>query len=193
MRKRYIIVLLAVGIMLTSCFRKDRPNYQYMADTDMYFPVGYETYQEAPEGNQALKAGMEAQLPPENTIKRGWMPFLYPNTNEGYENAKANLINPLKADSLSLEKNIKAGAALFNIYCMVCHGAEGDGQGILVQRDKFLGVPNYKNLDLTQGSIYYVIYHGRNSMGSYASQLTQDERWQVALYVEQLRNKLLNK
>ena len=87
---------------LTSCFHKDKPNYQYMADTDMYFPVGYETYQEAPQGNQALKNGMEAQLPPEHTIKRGWMPFLYPNTNEGYEQAKANLKNPLLADSLAL-------------------------------------------------------------------------------------------
>ena len=30
-------------------------------------------------------------------------------------------------------------------------------------------------------------------MGSYASQITEKERWQVALYVEQLRNKLINK
>ena len=193
MKKRYILSLLIASCALTSCFHKDKPNYQYMADTDMYFPVGYETYQEAPQWNQALKNGMEAQLPPEHTIKRGWMPFLYPNTNEGYEQAKANLKNPLLADSLALKDHLKEGAALYNIYCMVCHGAEGDGQGILVQRDKYLGVPNYKDREITQGSIYYVIYHGRNAMGSYASQITEKERWQVALYVEQLRNKLLNK
>ena len=73
MKKRYILSLLIASCALTSCFHKDKPNYQYMADTDMYFPVGYETYQEAPQGNQALKNGMEAQLPPEHTIKRGWM------------------------------------------------------------------------------------------------------------------------
>ena len=84
MKKRYIFALSVVALSLTACFHKDKPNYQYMADTDMYFPVGYETYQEAPEGNQALKGGMEAQLPPEHTIKRGWMPYLYPNNNEGY-------------------------------------------------------------------------------------------------------------
>ena len=47
--------------------------------------------------------------------------------------------------------------------------------------------------EITQGSIYHVIYYGRNAMGSYASQITEKERWQVALYVEQLRNKLINK
>ena len=189
MKKRYIFALSVVALSLTACFHKDKPNYQYMADTDMYFPVGYETYQEAPEGNQALKGGMEAQLPPEHTIKRGWMPYLYPNNNEGYEDAKANLKNPLLADSLAVKDHLKEGAALYNIYCMVCHGAEG----ILVQRDKYLGVPNYKDREITQGSIYHVIYYGRNAMGSYASQITEKERWQVALYVEQLRNKLINK
>ena len=79
MKKRYILALLVGGLSLTSCFHKDKPNYQYMADTDMYFPVGYETYQEIPQGNTAFKGNMEAQLPPENTIKRGWLPFAYPN------------------------------------------------------------------------------------------------------------------
>ena len=43
MKKRYILSLLIASCALTSCFHKDKPNYQYMADTDMYFPVGYET------------------------------------------------------------------------------------------------------------------------------------------------------
>jgi cytochrome c family protein len=185
------IVILATGLSLTSCFNKEKPNYQYTANTDMYFPVGYETYQEIPEGNTAFKRNMEAQLPPEHTIKQGWMPFLFDNTNEGYELAKATLRNPLMADSLALKQNLQEGAALFNIYCMVCHGSEGDGQGILVKRDKFLGVPNYKNINITQGSIYHTIYYGKNAMGSFASQITEKERWQIAMYVEQLREKLI--
>lgn len=52
MKKRYILSLLIASCALTSCFHKDKPNYQYMADTDMYFPVGYETYQEAPKGTK---------------------------------------------------------------------------------------------------------------------------------------------
>ncbi|MBG7630105.1 MAG: cytochrome c, partial [Bacteroidetes bacterium] len=42
-----------------------------------------------------------------------------------------------------------------------------------------------------EGSIYQVIMYGRNMMGSHASQLTAKERWQVTMYVEQLRTELL--
>ena len=44
---------------------------------------------------------------------------------------------------------------------------------------------------ITEGSIYHVIMYGRNLMGSHASQLTDKERWQVVMYVQQLRNELL--
>lgn len=186
-----IIRISLLSVLLVSCFNKERPNYQFMASTDMYEPVGYETYYEVPQS--AFANGMEAQLPAENTIKRGWMPYLYPNTNDGYEQAKINLQNPLKANVDQLKSNIQQGAALFNIYCMVCHGADGDGQGILAKREKIMGIPSFDTRDITQGSIYHVMYYGRNAMGSYASQITENERWQVALYVEQLREKLINK
>lgn len=186
-----ITLCLVSGLLLTSCFNKEKPNYQYMADVDMYEPVGYETYYEVP--TTAFPNGMEAQLPAKNTIRRGWMPYLYPNTNEGYEQAKLNLENPLKADTLALKKNVQEGAGLYNIYCSICHSSEGDGQGTLTKKEKFLGIPSFKDRQITQGSIYHVMYYGRNAMGSYASQINEKERWQVALYVEQLREKLITK
>jgi len=75
------------------------------------------------------------------------------------------------------------------VYCGICHGAKGDGQGWLVQREKILGVPSYadaaRNINL--GSTYHVIYYGLNSMGSYAGQLDYKERWQVTEYVMKLK------
>ena len=52
-------------------------------------------------------------------------------------------------------------------------------------------VPNYKDRAITEGSIYHVIMHGRGIMGSHASQLRTEERWQIVHYVEKLRNDLL--
>ncbi len=179
-----LIVVLLIVISITSCSSNNRkPKLQYMADVDMYRPVGYETYAKDP----AFRNGLEAQKPVEGTIFRGESPYEIPNTNEGYELAKETLKSPLEVN----DKNLKNGKAMYTIYCAVCHGAKGNGQGILVKREKFLGVPNYKDRQITEGSIYQVIMYGRNMMGSHASQLTNKERWQVVQYVQKLRENLL--
>lgn len=178
-----LIPVLLIVISITSCSNKRERKSQYMADTDMYNAVGYETY----ATNPFFKNGIEAQKPVEGTIFRGEVPYEIPDTNEGYDLAKETLKSPLKVN----EKNLANGKAMFTIYCAVCHGDKGDGQGTLVKREKFLGVPNYKDRQITEGSIYHVIMYGRNMMGSHASQLTNKERWQIVQYVQKLREDLL--
>jgi mono/diheme cytochrome c family protein len=80
-----------------------------------------------------------------------------------------------------------------DIYCGICHGNLGNGQGNLVKREKFLGVPSYDDVGraITEGSIYHTIYYGKNAMGSYANQLKEEERWQVVAYVLKLKADLL--
>jgi mono/diheme cytochrome c family protein len=177
-----ITIALAFMMILSSCWTdKSKRNYQYMPD--MYLSPAYETYTVNPN----FADDMTAQLPVEGTVARGQVPYEYPNTAEGYEDAKLNLINPLEVN----EENLANGEKMYNIYCISCHGKTGAGNGVLVEREKFLGVPNYKDRDITAGSIYQVIMYGRNMMGSHASQLTEKERWQTTMYVQQLRTELL--
>jgi mono/diheme cytochrome c family protein len=176
------IILLAI-VTLSSCADSSKPNYQYFPN--MYESVGYSTYQEV----DFLPYGMEALLPPDNTIKRGWLPYPYENTLEGKELARAELKNPI--DSTMILSNMESGKELYNIYCAVCHGTKGDGQGILMKREKILGVPSYKDRDINVGTTFHVLYYGLNSMGSYASQLNEQERWQVSEYVMKLREDLI--
>ncbi len=150
----------------------------------MYEPIGFETYQESP----AFRDSISALEPPLGTIHRGWNPYPYPNTNEGYQDAKLNLLSPLD----SVEVDLALGEELYGIYCAVCHGDQGDGQGILMTREKFLGIPSYADREITQGSVYHVVMHGINAMGSHAGQLDHDERWQVTAYVMELKSQLEN-
>ena len=97
----------------------------------------------------------------------------------------------MKSPLTSLEIDSKKGKELYEIYCGICHGNKGAGLGKLVKREKILGVPSYADRPITTGSIYHVIYYGKNSMGSYANFLNEEERWQVTAYVEALRAELL--
>ncbi len=188
-----IITVFLLILVLASCTDKRERQVQYMGDTDMYNAVPYDTYAADP----VFKDGTSAQLPVEGTIARGKVPYDYANNEVGYQLAKDSLRSPLKVkaalDSVFRvsKANLTQGKALYGIYCATCHGLKGDGQGDLVKREKFLGVPNYKDRVITEGGIYHVIMYGRNIMGSHASQLNTKERWQVTHYVEQLRNDML--
>ncbi|PNQ74080.1 cytochrome C [Hanstruepera neustonica] len=151
---------------------------------NMYEPVGYETYAES----DAFKNGKEGQLPAEGSIPRGFKPFDIENTTDGYNFAKENLMSPLDSMQVDLAK----GKELYDIYCGICHGNKGDGQGNLVKREKILGIPSYDDVGraITEGSVYHTIYYGKNAMGSYANQLNEQERWQVVAYVMDLKAKL---
>ena len=175
------IGLLVLIMSITSCFDPSKPNYQYFPN--MYESVGYKTYQES----DAFPNGIQAQLPVEGSVPRGWQPYEYEDSNEGYESAKLNLKSPL----VNNEENLKNGKKMYDIYCSVCHGSKGDGQGILMEREKFLGIPSYADRDITEGSIYHVLMHGINLMGSHAGQVDDEERWQIAQYVLKLREDLI--
>jgi len=187
-----IVCVFAAAILLTSCVDHSQRQVQYMGDTDMYISVPYDTY----SADARFKDSMSAQHPAVGSIARGQVPYEYPHSEVGYQAAKDSLRSPLwiknPSDSVfSISKaDMDNGKKMYDIYCISCHGTTGDGQGELVKREKFLGIPSYETRDITEGSIYHVIMHGRNLMGSHASQLTPRERWQVVHYVEELRNKL---
>ncbi len=175
-----IALLFGILILVSSCHDTKAPNYQYFPN--MYESIGYETYSES----DAFKNGQEAQLPAKGSLKRGFVPYEYENTAAGYELAKANLKSPL--DSMS--KDIEKGKELYEIYCISCHGSAGNGKGKLVEREKFLGVPSYKDRVISEGSVFHVITYGLNSMGSHANQLSAQERWLVTDYVLKLKSEL---
>jgi len=176
---KLFFIIVASALLLGSCSRdRSKPNIQFMPD--MYESVPYEPYSQ----NQTTTNGVTAQVPPEGTVARGKMPFGYSaDYVTGYLVAKDSLHSPLKKS----RANIENGKKMFNIYCAICHGVDGDGQGNLVKREKFFGVPHFKDREITEGSIYHVIYHGKGMMGSHASQLTEKERWQVVQYVQKLK------
>ncbi len=180
-----ILAAAIVIISVVSCQKDTKPNYQYMPN--MYESVGYETYGEY----EVFPGSQEAMLPVEGSIPRGWMPYDFENTNQGYQLAKDSLKNPIRYT----KENEEAGKALYDIYCAICHGGSGDGKGTLVKREKILGVPSYDDIGraITEGSIYHVMYYGINSMGSYASQTSEHERWQIVQYVQKLKADLEGK
>lgn len=180
MKNFKLFIAFIVFASIVSCNNKRTPQLEYMPD--MYVSVPYDA-----NGAEGINNKPVNSKPVAGTIPRGGHPaYDIPDTPEGYDKAKAELKNPLEAS----EENLEKGKALYEIYCISCHGKKGDGNGYLSQAEKFEGIPSYKDRDINAGSIYHVIMHGKNLMGSHSSQLTYNERWQIIHYVENLRAEL---
>lgn len=187
MLKKNIFTILAMitgGFLLSSCGNdKNSTGWEYMPD--MYRGPALEAYQP----NSFFSDSLASRKPVAGTIARGFMSYeKFDNTNEGYDLAKANMKAP--ASIVMNEMNLEEAAKLYGIFCAHCHGDKGDGQGILMTREKFLGVPSYADREITEGSIFHVVTYGKGVMGSHAAQLSPEERWKVGHYVLQLRKEL---
>lgn len=184
-----IAVLSGLILILTSCKQDPlSPGFEYMPD--MYRGISYETYSK----NELFADSLSARKPVKGTIPRfnkETVPFhevyAFANTPEDYEKAGASIKNPYT----SSEGMLTDGKKIYENFCIQCHGAKGDGNGILVEREKFAGVPSYYGaqlMELPEGKMYHSIYYGKNMMGSHASQINYYERWAVIEYVKKLRN-----
>lgn len=87
---------------------------------------------------------------------------------------------------------INRGKERYNIYCAVCHGRLGDGNGMIVQRG-FIRPPSFHNDRLSDpnktgdGHFYNVISNGYGAMFNYAERVAPDDRWAVAAYIRTLQ------
>ncbi|GAB2695491.1 cytochrome c [Mucilaginibacter koreensis] len=178
-------VTIAATLVFTSCKDKRSTGWQYAPN--MYEHIAFEYDQKNPN----FRDGKTSQLPPAGTTPIGFVRFNYPNTKDGYEAASLAVTNPLKSGN----ENYKEGKLLFEHMCSPCHGPNGQGDGEVVQHG-YPAPPSYSKgqssrggamKDLTDGKIYHTITYGVNAMGSYASQLSPEERWKVVMYVHHLQ------
>ncbi len=176
-----IAVIGCVSIAVTSCGKKDKnsPGVEFMPD--MYRSPSLESNMAYVSKNgDTLQVN---RMPVTGTIARGYMPYAYPFTPEGYEAAGANLRNPLPDN----EVNLKEGEVLYGKYCVHCHGAGGEGDGLV--GTKLPGPPPaYSTLkNLPDGKMFHSITYGKGLMGSHAAQVSQEERWKLVLYIRKLQ------
>jgi mono/diheme cytochrome c family protein len=81
------------------------------------------------------------------------------------------------------------GQQRYQIFCSVCHGSLGDGNGMVVQRG-FQRPPSFHTDRLRQapaGHFFEVITNGSGAMYDYRARVTPEDRWAIAAYIRALQ------
>lgn len=162
---------LALLLLLAGCAEQEmdkQPKYQRPYQESTFFADG--------QSARPLVAG---------TVARGQA-----RTDRAYYEGKVSgdlLINeiPTKVD----RKVLARGQQRYNIYCLPCHGATGDGQGMIVKRG-FSPPPSFhleRLRDAPSGHYFNAITNGFGAMYSYASRIPVDDRWAITAYIRALQ------
>ena len=193
-----VLLLLIPPAVIARIRSEPSPNQPVRIFQDMAFQSKFKTQAENP-----LFADQRTMRPPiAGAVSRGDL-RADGHLDAGVVNgAWATVLPPQLASTYEF---IERGQQRYNIYCSVCHGYAGGGDGTVNQRAMELltnvnGPVNgttwvqAKNLvhDETVtvqpiGQIFNTISHGIRNMAGYESQIPVHDRWAIAMYVKALQ------
>ncbi len=214
--KSISVIAVLGALQLSSCKSEDSPFYEYMPD--MYRSAAIETYVDYGEVRERYddkRANtISAKVPPMGTIpfygtNREEVLIMMPyhrrpgkgmdlthnhfgmdlaEDAEAEYAAAANDKNPIVLNESNVEIILNFGKSVYSKQCQHCHGEAGDGKGPMVESGAYSGVPNYKNLMIAEGQMFYSIYYGKGLMGAHSKSITKKEMWSVVHYIRRLQD-----
>jgi mono/diheme cytochrome c family protein len=163
-----MLLVILVVISSTAC-RKG------MVDQQRLKPLSEENF---------FADGRGSRLPPAHTIARGQL-----RDDEQFFTGKIGEQLAATFPMKLTREMLARGRERFDIYCTVCHGRSGDGNGMIVQR----GFPRPPSLheprlrEAPVGHFVDVITNGYGVMYSYASRVSPEDRWAITAYIRALQ------
>jgi hypothetical protein len=177
-----LVLLMFVVVSIAGCrgSLSRRPPIELFADMDRQPKLRPQ------EANRFFANGLSSRLPVPGTIARG-TPYRDLPLHTGREPGTTNFVNflpmPVTAGLLA------RGQERYAIHCAMCHGASGDGKGILTKY-QMVGMANFHDprlVMMSDGEIFNTITLGKNLMGAYGASVNPQDRWAIIAYVRALQ------
>lgn len=177
-KMKLLLCLVIAGLALSGCGDKEKPNVELI--DDMMDSPAYKAQ------DTKVGGGSSMLMPPANTLPVGMKRYPYaPGDADG---AEKGLKNPIEGQFTP--EVLARGANRYEIYCGVCHGALGKGDGTVAEKMPVRppSLVQDKVKAYRDGRFFHIITHGKGVMGSYANQIKKEEdRWAVVNYIRNLQ------
>ena len=186
----FAVLILTVAVS-TACRydMQDQPKYKYYARSDFFpdnrasrDPVAGTVARGQLHDDKAFYTGKVANPNPNAPVQTA--------TDASGNTVVASFPNDIDEFPVPVTKElIDRGQNRFNIYCIVCHGPTGNGDGMVVRRG-FPKPPTYHDDRLRNapvGHFFDVMTNGWGKMNSYAAQVAPADRWAIASYIRTLQ------
>src|SRR5262245_24893590 len=154
-------------------------------------------------GTTFFADGLSGRQPIQGTIPRGFLREdreLFTGKKSGAAGSSAPVAVPgatpnAFADDVDTfpfpitQQTVERGRGRYDIFCSVCHGLTGNGDGMIVRRG-FRRAASFNDDRLRQapvGHFFDAITNGWGTMPSYAPQISVQDRWAIIAYIRALQ------
>lgn len=181
--KHLISAALLLPLVLMSCRgqKSEKPPIHPNLNMDQ------QEYFEPQEVNEFFDDNRAMRKPVEGTIARGNL-----KQDKAYHqgiNEDSSFVEEIPVEVT--KSFLYRGQDRYNIYCQPCHGATGDGQGIIMANNYgYVPAPSFHQdriREESDGYLYSAIANGIRTMPSYAHQVPVDDRWAIVAYIRALQ------
>jgi mono/diheme cytochrome c family protein len=136
------------------------------------------------EASAFFADGAAMRLPPADTVARGQLAL-----DEHLHNGRVGgTFAPTFPYTVTLEM-MERGRERYDIFCTPCHGATGDGKGIITQYGMREPTSFHDEGVRTEPPGYYfdLITNGTRVMPPYGSRIPPEDRWAIIAYIRALQ------
>ena len=167
--KNHIVAVIFISLAVAGCQNnmRDQPRYKPLAASEFF-----------EDGTSA------------RPFIAGTIPQNQPVGDEYFITGKSADGQPLDGFPFPVTSEVlKRGQERFNIFCSPCHGFDGYGQGMIVERG--LSAPPSFHTDQLRnapaGHFFDVITNGFGQMYSYSYRIPPEDRWAIVAYIRALQ------
>jgi mono/diheme cytochrome c family protein len=183
--------LLSLIVLTAGCRydMQDQPRYKVYKQSD-FFP-DRRASRDLPNGtiprgqlrdNRALYTGQKDNADPNAQVQT--------TTDPSGNTLIASFPNAVDEFPVPVTKElVDRGEERYKVFCIVCHGPVGNGDGMIVRRG-FSKPPTFNDDRLRNapvGHFFDVITNGQGRMNSYASMVPVPDRWAIVAYIRALQ------
>lgn len=187
---RYFLLIFALGVVTVMGVLGKRGHYFKQPPLEIFPDMDRQPKLRPQQPNLTFASGRSSQEPVPGTIARG---DHYENNpvNTGHEPGSTNFVASIPVPIT--EQLMARGQQRFQIYCLPCHGPQGDGNGIVKKYGYATVRSLHEKIVVTQndGEIFNTITHGKLTMYPYGSQISVEDRWAIVAYVRALQRSRL--
>ena len=180
--------LIAIACGVVACRGETSSRPPLLFERDMFVQPRYEPqgYSRFFRDHAVMQPPVEATMPREDFAEDDEVATGVLADGSGYVLAVPTSI---VEHAGGLEALATRGRERFEIYCTVCHGAEGDGKGSVSHYEGFPPIPTLLDdhvRHMADGQLYATIANGVRTMPPYGAQVPISDRWAIVAYVRAL-------